>query len=230
MLASIAKHHSFLATENLASRQMYFLFEDTGEKQRIDLRSISNQQINLDTVSEIDLTFDIRRQKKSNSIYSSFIPSLKASATFNQFVVSDWLVDVLPDDQVTISGTVEVNQVNSAEFRPEYNLSLQLPKVNIGELEYNNVVLNIALDTAQIGHLKVGAGANLQQVQHYTISAGFDSEFGKLSWEGLGSYGLSVMEIESSFQMDSLLLYSKPQDAIANSQMNPNEAHKKPVK
>ncbi len=227
MLASIAKHHSFLATENLASRQMYFLFEDTGEKQRIDLRSISNQQINLDTVSEIDLTFDIRRQKKSNSIYSSFIPSLKASATFNQFVVSDWLVDVLPDDQVTISGTVEVNQVNSAEFRPEYNLSLQLPKVNIGELEYNNVVLNIALDTAQIGHLKVGAGANLQQVQHYTISAGFDSEFGKLSWEGLGSYGLSVMEIESSFQMDSLLLYSKPQDAIANSQMNPNEAHKK---
>ena len=233
ILASIARHHSFLATENLASRQMYFSFEDTGEKQRIDLRTIRNQQINPDPVSEIDLTIDIRRQKKSNSIYSSFIPSLKTSATFNQFVLSDWLVDVLPKEQVTISGTVDVHQVNSAEFRPEYNLSLQLPKVNIGELEYDNVVLNIAPDTAQIGRVEVGTGAYLQRVQPYTISAGFDSEFGKLSWEGLGRYGLSVMEIESSFQMDSVFLYSKPQDALAssqmnqNSQLNPNEAHKK---
>mgnify|MGYP001167015497 FL=1 len=242
MLASIAKHHSFLATETLASRKMHFLFEDTGEKQRIDLRSISNQPINPDPVSEIDLTFDIRRQKKSDSTYSSFTPSLKASATFNQFVVSDWLVDVLPEEQVTISGTVDLNQVNSAESRAEYDLSLQLPKVNIGELEFNDVVLNIAPDTTQTGPLEVGTGADLQQFQHYTISAGFDSGFGKLSWEGMGRYGLSVMEIESSFQMDSLFLYSKPQDAIAssansantastastaNSQMNLNEALKK---
>lgn len=233
MLASIAKHHSFLATEKLASRKMHFLFEDIGEKQRIDLRSILNQQINPDPVSEIDLTFEIRRQKKSDSTYSSFIPSLKASATFNQFVVSDWLVDVLPEEQVTISGTVDVNQVNSVESRPEYDLSLQLPKVDIGELEYNDVVLNIAPDTAQIGHLEVDTGANLKQVQHYSISAGFDSEFGKLSWEGLGRYGLSVMEIESNFQMDSLFLNSKPQDAIANTSntanvlINPNGAHKK---
>ena len=230
-LASIAKYHSFLATEKLASRKMYFLFEDTGEKLRIDLSLTSNQQLNPDPVSEIDLIFDIRRQKKSNSTYSSFIPSLKASATFNQFVVSDWLVDVLPEEQVIISGTVDINQLNSAEFRPQYNLSLQLPKVNIGgELEYNDVVLNIAPDTAQIGRLEVGTGDNLQQFQHYTISAGFDSEFGKLSWGGLGRYGLSVMEIESSFQMDSLLLYSKPQDAIANSQMNQKEAHYKTAK
>ena len=121
-----------MATEKLASRKTYFLFEDTGEKLRIDLSLTSNQQLNPDPVSEIDLTFDIRRQKKSNSTNSSFIPSLKASATFNQFVVSDWVVDVLPEERVIISGTVDINQLNSAEFRPQYNLSLQLPKVNIG--------------------------------------------------------------------------------------------------
>jgi hypothetical protein len=44
---------------------MYFLFEDTGEKQRIDLSLTSNQQLNPDPVSEIDLTFDIYEDKKN---------------------------------------------------------------------------------------------------------------------------------------------------------------------
>ena len=218
MLASIATHHSFLSIEKLASTQVHFFFEDTGEEQRLNLSTSPKNQLSSRAIAAHELTLDVRRKNLPESPLQSINPSLKATASFNRFVVSDWLDDVLPENQVILSGSIDLNQFNSAGFGHLYDLNVRLSKLDIGELNYQKVVLSIAPDTAQMHLSELLSEANMEQVQNYSISAGFDSEFGKLRWEGMGRYGLSMMDIESTFQVDSLHLYSKIQETATNAQ------------
>ena len=61
---------------------------------------------------------------------------------------------------------------------------------------------------------------NNQPFTPYNLDATFNSELGRLSWDGVGRLGSSVIEIESTFQMDSLRLYSKPQQMVRVQQEN----------
>ena len=119
---------------------------------------------------------------------------------------------MLLEKQVTINGTVDLNQFKLTGFEDEYELNVLFPRVDVGELQYTNVVLNLAPDTAQIHLSELTSDAKRQQFKPYSINAKYNSEFGRLSWEGKGRYGSSMIEIESTFQMDSLRLYTKPQD------------------
>jgi len=222
ILASLATHYSFIPTEKLASKRVHFLFNDTLEDQKIKLSSASNNQVNSNTISGPEINLDLRRKKSTGSDQSLFDPSFAVSASFNQFVLNDWLDQLLPEKQVIINGTFDLNQFKSIGYEDEYELNVLFPRVDVGALQYTNVVLNLAPDTAQLNLSELISDANRHQFKPYSINAGFNSEFGRLSWEGKGRYGLSMMEIESTFQMDSLSLYSTSHETINVGQKSQN--------
>ena len=222
ILASIATHYSFISTETLASKRVRFQFNEALEDQQITLSFASKNQGNFKTISDPEIILDLRRKKSTGSNQSLFDSSFTVSASFYQFVLNDWLDQVLPEKQVTINGTVDLNQFKLTGSEDEYELNLLFPRVDVGSLQYTNVVLNLAPDTAQIHLSELTSDANRQQFKPYSINARFNSEFGRLSWEGKGRYGSSMMEIESTFQMDSLRLYSKQQDMINVTQKTQN--------
>ena len=222
ILSSIATHYSFISTESLATKRVHFLFNDALKDQKITLSLASNNQGNSKTISDPEINLDLRRKKSTGSNESLFDSSFSVSASFNQFVLNDWLDQVLLEKQVTINGTVDLNQFKLTGFEDEYELNVLFPRVDVGELQYTNVVLNLAPDTAQIHLSELISDAKRQQFKPYSINAKYNSEFGRLSWEGKGRYGSSMMEIESTFQMDSLRLYSKPQDTINVTQKTQN--------
>ena len=222
ILASIDTHYSFISTESLASKRVHFLFNDALEDQKISLSSASNNQVNSKIISEPEISLDLIRKKSTDSNQSLFDPSFSVSASFNQFVLNDWLDQVLLEKQITINGNVDLNKFKLTGSEDEYELNALFPRVDFGALQYTNVVLNLVPDTAQINLSELISEANKQQLKPYSINAGFNSEFGRFSWEGMGHYGLSMMEIESTFQIDSLHLYSKSKETINVEQKTQN--------
>ena len=52
---------------------------------------------------------------------------------------------MLLEKQVTINGTVDLNQFKLTGFEDEYELNVLFPRVDVGELQYTNVVLILRL-------------------------------------------------------------------------------------
>ena len=83
---------------------------------------------------------------------------------------------MLLEKQVTINGTVDLNQFKLTGSEDEYELNVLFPRVDVGALQYTNVVLNLAPDTAQIHLSELISDANrsnsnlTQLMQHSTLN------------------------------------------------------------
>ena len=225
ILASLASHYSFISTKKIGSKRLRFLLHENQDEQKLTLRTASNNLDKSTTIFNPELRVDLIRKKDNASTPGLLDPSLSVSASFNQFLLNDWFDEFMPEKDVTISGLLDLNQFEGTGSKDEYELNVLLPSVDVGGLQYSDVVLNLAPDTAQINSFELPSDQSNQQFIPYIMDATFDSEFGRLSWDGLGRFGSSMIEIESTFQMDSLSLYSKPQQVVGVQQTNqPNRA------
>ena len=220
ILASLASRYSFISTEKIAAKSLRFLFNENQDEQKLTLRAASKNLDKSTTIFKPELRIDMSRKKNNASTQGLFDPSFSVTASFNQFLLHDWFDEFMPEKHVTIYGTLDLNQFKEKGSKDEYELNVLLPRVEIGGLRYSDVVLNLAPDTAQMNSFELLSDLNNQPFTPYNLDATFNSELGRLSWDGVGRFGSSVIEIESTFQMDSLSLYSIPQQMVRVQQKN----------